>query len=58
MLRNIYLDNLVSKNDKDIFYFDETSVSDFLNEVNTESLFKIPSLLILKNANKIKNIES
>lgn len=54
--RNIYIDNIISKTDKDIFYFDENSFQDFLNEVNTESLFKIPSLLILKNANKIKNI--
>lgn len=54
--RNLYIDKLIKKTDKNILKFDENSLNEFLNEINNQSLFSMPSLIILKGAEKIKNI--
>ncbi|WP_064580624.1 DNA polymerase III subunit delta [Streptobacillus moniliformis] len=54
--RKIYIDNILNNSDKNKMYFDENTVSEFLSELNAGSLFSEPTILILKNANKVKDI--
>lgn len=56
--RYMYIDKIIQKSKLDnILYFNEDNFNDFFNECYNNSLFSIPSLLILKNSNKIKGIE-
>ncbi|WP_064579962.1 DNA polymerase III subunit delta [Streptobacillus moniliformis] len=56
--RKIYIDNILNNSDKNKMYFDENTVSEFLSELNAGSLFSEPTILILKNANKVKDINN
>lgn len=56
--RNIYINKLIEKSKmSNKIFFNEDSVSEFLSELNAGSLFSEPNLLILKNANKVKDIQ-
>lgn len=53
----IYLEALLNKlNIDNISRFDETNSEFFLNEINSGSLFSEPKIVLLKNAEKIKDL--
>ena len=55
--KTIYLEELLNKlNIDNILKFDETNSDFFLNEINSGSLFSEPKIVLLNNAEKIKNI--
>ena len=55
--KTIYLEALLNKlNIDNISRFDETNSEFFLNEINSGSLFSEPKIVLLKNAEKIKNL--
>ena len=55
--KTIYLEALLNKlNIDNISRFDETNSEFFLNEINSGSLFSEPKIILLKNAEKIKNL--
>lgn len=55
--KNIYLEALLNKlNIDNISRFDETNSEFFLNEINSGSLFSEPKIVLLKNAEKIKDL--
>ena len=55
--KTIYLEELLNKlNIDNILKFDETNSDFFLNEINSGSLFSEPKIILLNNAEKIKNI--
>ncbi|CAM3088843.1 hypothetical protein STFE110948_01750 [Streptobacillus felis] len=56
--RKIYIDKILNDSSKNKLFFDENTVSSFLSELNAGSLFSEPTILILKNANKIKDINN
>lgn len=54
--RSIKKNELINSTDKEeIIYFSEENTDLFWNELNSGSLFSTPTLLVLKNANKVKN---
>lgn len=55
--KNIYIDNLLEKNEQEKIYFDNSNLDDFFSELNAFSLFSTPTLLVIKNGENIKNIE-
>ena len=55
--KTIYLEALLNKlNIDNISRFDETNSEFFLNEINSGSLFSEPKIILLKNAEKIKDL--
>lgn len=56
--RKIYMDKILNESTKNKMYFDENTVSEFLSELNAGSLFSEPTLLVLKNASKVKEISN
>ena len=55
--KTIYLEALLNKlNIDNISRFDETNSEFFLNEINSGSLFSEPKIVLLKNAEKIKDL--
>lgn len=55
--KTIYLEALLKKlNINNISKFDETNSEFFLSEINSGSLFAEPKIVLLNNADKIKNI--
>lgn len=55
--KTIYLEALLNKlNIDNILRFDETNSDFFLNEINSGSLFSEPKIVLLKNAEKIKDL--
>ena len=55
--KTIYLEALLKKlNINNISKFDETNSDFFLSEINSGSLFAEPKIVLLNNADKIKNI--
>ena len=55
--KTIYLEALLNKlNIENISRFDETNSEFFLNEINSGSLFSEPKIVLLKNAEKIKDL--
>lgn len=55
--KTIYLEVLLNKlNIDNISRFDETNSEFFLNEINSGSLFSEPKIILLKNAEKIKDL--
>lgn len=56
--RKIYMDKILNESTKNKMYFDENTVSEFLSELNAGSLFSEPTLLVLKNAGKVKEISN
>lgn len=55
--KTIYLEALLNKlNIDNISRFDETNSDFFLNEINSDSLFSEPKIVLLKNAEKIKDL--
>lgn len=55
--KTIYLEALLNKlNIDNISRFDETNSDFFLNEINSGSLFSEPKIVLLKNAEKIKDL--
>lgn len=55
--KTIYLEVLLNKlNIDNISRFDETNSEFFLNEINSGSLFSEPKIVLLKNAEKIKDL--
>ncbi len=56
--RKIYMSKILDNSYKNKMYFDENTVYEFLSELNAGSLFSEPTLLILRNANKIKDINN
>ena len=55
--KTIYLESLLNKlNIDNISRFDETNSEFFLNEINSGSLFSEPKIVLLKNAEKIKDL--
>lgn len=55
--KTIYLEALLNKlNIDNILKFDETNSDFFLNEINSGSLFSEPKIVLLKNAEKIKDL--
>lgn len=55
--KTIYLEALLNKlNIDNISRFDETNSEFFLNEINSGTLFSEPKIVLLKNAEKIKDL--
>lgn len=43
-------------NKEEIMYFSDENIASFWEELNSGSLFSTPTLIVLKNANKVKNV--